>query len=208
MTPVERAVAAALPYLGIGLVVAASLLAVPSPSGSVVWFLVHLVVLVAFGLGTAAGLAGQAGGDWLVARPARRRYAASGVGVVTLTTGVVALVTMASAAALRYPPSTQYLQLLSALDIAWGAAAVVVGMRRLAGSGPAVVAGAVFGVVCVASIGLYLRAVGFASDGGWLVDGAALLRYVIPADVVAAIVAAAVLTAGTLAAAARERVEP
>ena len=58
-------------------------------------------------------------------------------------------------------------------------------------------AGLAVGVACVASIWNYLRVVGFAGDGGWLLDGGELMRLVIPFDMVAAFVAGTVLFVGT-----------
>jgi hypothetical protein len=58
-------------------------------------------------------------------------------------------------------------------------------------------AGLLVGVACVFSIWNYLRVVGFATDGGWLLDGGELMRLVLPFDMVAAIVAGSVLFLGT-----------
>ncbi|MDR9451616.1 MAG: hypothetical protein RI637_10405 [Acidimicrobiia bacterium] len=69
-------------------------------------------------------------------------------------------------------------------------------MRWLAGRTAGAVAGGVVGVVCVWSIWTYLTIVGFTPDGGWLVDGSALLRYVLPYDIAAAMIAVLALTAG------------
>jgi hypothetical protein len=115
---------------------------------------------------------------------------------VVLVTGVVALVTLASSAALRYPPSMQFLQLLSAVDIAWVVAAFVVGAGRAWGRAAAIVGGAVVGIVCVAAIWRYLDIVGFGPNGEWIVDGAELWRNVIPADMVAALTAIGVFAYG------------
>jgi len=87
--------------------------------------------------------------------------------------------------------------LLSALDIAWAAGAVVVGGHRLWSRRAIVGAGLFVGIACVSSIWNYLRVVGFAADGGWLLDGGELMRLVIPFDMVAAIVAGTVLFIGT-----------
>jgi hypothetical protein len=59
-----------------------------------------------------------------------------------------------------------------------------------------VVAGVIVGVVCVWSIWKYLTVVGFAQDGGWLVDSAALFRHVLPYDMAAAVVAILALVSG------------
>ncbi len=115
---------------------------------------------------------------------------------MALTTGVVALVTLASSAALGYDPSLQFLQLLSALDIAWAVAALVLGARLLAGERWASLAGLVLSGVCVWSIWRYLEVVGFSAEGGWIVSGPDLWRYVLPFDIAAAILAAGALIAG------------
>jgi hypothetical protein len=101
----------------------------------------------------------------------------------------VGLVTLASSAALRFQPSTQFLQLLSALDIAWAIATVMVAVYWLRGRWPALMAGAVVGVVCIASIFRYLDAVGFTPRGRWRLDGGALWTYVIPFDMAVAVIA-------------------
>ena len=116
-------------------------------------------------------------------------------------TGVVGLVTLASSVALGFDVSTQFLQLLSALDIAWVVAATVVGATRARGRTIGLVAGALIGLVCVWSISFYLSKVGFGPEGDWVVSGSALLRYVIPFDVMAAIVAIGVFVYGVRSAA-------
>lgn len=85
---------------------------------------------------------------------------------------------------------------LSSLDIAWVVAATLLGVRWLAGKAIGDLAGTMIGIVCACSIWNYLQIVGFAEDGGWLVDGSALVRYVLPYDIMAAIVAALALTTG------------
>jgi hypothetical protein len=151
------------------------------------------------GLVAAVWLAPLAGADWFLghAWSAWWRLVASGVTVVVITTGVVGLVTLASSAALQFPPSMQFLQLLSALDIAWAGGALVVGAHRAWGRAAAVSAGVVLGVVCVFAIWRYLDVVGFGPSGEWIVDGPALWRNVIPADTAAALVAIVVFTYGT-----------
>ncbi len=198
-TPMERAVLAAVPFLVAGLVLSLPLLLVtwtPPPMRPVI---VHLSGLVLLGLAAAVWLAPLAGADWFLGRAwsAWWRLVASGVTVVVITTGVVGLVTLASSAALQFPPSMQFLQLLSALDIAWAGGALVVGVHRAWGRAAAVAAGVVLGVVCVFAIWRYLDVVGFGPSGEWIVDGPALWRNVIPADTAAALVAIVVFTYGT-----------
>lgn len=197
MPLVERALIGSLRWLVLGLAPSPLLLLLPQvgPGDLLAVSTVHLSLLVLLGLFTTAALAPYVEGEWFAesrAGAGARRLGAAAA-VVALSTGVVALVTLASSAALRYDPSLQFLQLLSALDIAWAAAALMIGARRLRGQLASWAAGLALGVFCVWSIWNYLRIVGFASDGGWQVDGASLLRYVLPADMLAAVVAVTVL---------------
>ena len=128
----ERAVLATTPFLAVGLLAALPLLLIawsPPPFALVI---AHLAALVLLGLAASIRLAPFAGGDWFLGESWSSfwRLIASGVAVVVLVTGMVGLVALASSAALRYPPSMQFLQLLSALDIAWAGAALVVGVYR------------------------------------------------------------------------------
>jgi hypothetical protein len=198
-SPLEAAVARAVPYLAGGLVVTPILLLVPVGKDTFLVSVAHLSLLVALGIALAAALAPLVDEEWFTGLswgPAGRRLA-GGIALVVIATGVVGLVTLASSAALRLQPSLQFLQLLSALDIAWAAGAVVVGGQRLWSRRTMVGAGLLVGVACVFSIWNYLRVVGFAADGGWLLDGGELMRLVLPFDMVAAIVAGSVLFLGT-----------
>lgn len=158
--------------------------------------MVHLSALVGFGLMVVADLSRLIDDSWFAWRGATGRLMSAGASVVALTVGVVALVTLPTSAALRFDPSLQFLQLLSALDIAWAAGATLVGVGWMLTRGWGYAAGTIVGVVCVWSIWTYLNAVGFTSDGGWQVDGAALMRYVLPYDMAAAVVAVTTLTLG------------
>ena len=115
---------------------------------------------------------------------------------MVIVTGVIGLVTLATSGSLRFQPSLQFLQLLSALDIAWAGAAIVFGVWRRWGRTAAIWGGVALGVACVASIWNYLRIVGLGGDGGWAVDGGELMRLVIPSDVMAATVAIVLLWVG------------
>ena len=158
----------------------------------------HLAAVVAFGLGICLDLArfsdepwfGGTGGSWFW-----RRFGAM-ASIIALTTGVVALVTLASSAALGYQPSLQFLQLLSALDIAWATAGLMLGVRLMAGDRWALLAGLILAVICIWSIWRYLDVVGFTAEGGWLVSGPDLWRYVLPFDIAAAIMAIGALMVG------------
>lgn len=198
-SPFESAVVAAFPFLAVPLVITPLLLVVPGSWDRFTVSIVHLSVLVALAIWLAIRLAPSGGGGaWFAGRgwPENRSRFAGLVALVVIVTGVIGLVTLASSAALRFQPSLQFLQLLSALDISWASAAVVVGGRRLWSSRTAATAGIIVGVACVASIWNYLRVVGLADDGGWLLDGGELMRLVIPFDMVAAIFAGFVLVRG------------
>jgi len=199
----ERAVLAALPYLLIGLVASVPLLLVPSSFDRQTVFLVQLSALAFLGFAASMRLAPLAGADWFVERGWSTfiRLTASGISVVFLVTGLVGLVTLASSAALRLQPSLQFLQLLSALDIAWAAAALVVGAWRAWGRTAAIIAGVVLGAACVASIWNYLEVVGLAADDGWLLRGDELMRLVLPFDMVAGTMAVVVFAYGAARAA-------
>lgn len=181
-----------------GAAVSLPLLAVPQPTTSQLTLhtIVHLSLLVALGLLVVMDLSRLSNAVWFHWLGPTTRRVASGVATVALTLGVVALVTLPTAAALRFAPSLQFLQLLSALDIAWAAGTTLIGVRWLAGSRWGSVAGVLVGVICVWSIWTYLTVVGFAPDGGWQVDGSALMRYVLPYDVGAAVVAITTLIMG------------
>lgn len=188
-----------LPFLAVGLLAAVPMFLLPMTDDLLLASTLHLSAVVLLGLAAAVVLAPLADDTWFAGTGLGRlmRSLASAAGVVALVTGMVALVTLATSAALRFQPSLQFLQLLSALDIAWAAAAIVIGAYRWRGRAMAVVAGLLTGTVCIWSIWRYLDQVGFAEDGGWLLDGAELMRLVIPVDMVAGVVAIAVLVAGS-----------
>ncbi len=197
-SPVETAILRAAPYLFGGVGAALPLLLVPTDSSRLVVVTTHLSILVAMALVVALRLAPLVELSWFVDRswsPTRRRLAAAAV-LIAIVTLVIGLVTLVTSAALRLQPSLQFLQLLSALDIAWAVAALVIGLRLLAGRTAAVIGGLALDIVCVAALWNYLRVVGFEADGGWLLDGARLMRLVIPADMVAAVIALVVLALG------------
>ena len=194
----ERSLGRAARWAVIGSGIGALGLLVPQvgASGLEAFVLVHLGALVAVGLAVTWDLDRYLGGSWFEsAAPFSHRFG-SAASQVALATGVVALITLSSSAALRYEPSLQFLQLLSALDIAWAAAATMIGWTWLRGRGAGLVAGVVVGVFCTWSIWRYVDAVGFTAQGGWLVDGSALWLYVLPYDMAAAVVAVLSLWAG------------
>lgn len=199
--PIERALIRTVPWLIAGLVASVPFVAVPSTSSPLTWFSIQLVLLVAYSLALTFVLMPLGDEKWFSGMDWRPRLQsiASGVSLVVLVTGTVGLVTLASSAALGLDPSLQYLQLLSALDIAWVAAAVMIGVYRLASRMLASIAGLIVGVICVWSIWNYLNIVGLSEGGAWIGFGPDLIRYVIPVDMVAAVVAVALFLFGVRA---------
>jgi len=196
---IEAALVLAFPLLVAGLVVSPLLLLVPWSAEPLGAFIAQLATLVALGLAVSWRVAPVSDRAWFsgyVGWSLRGRTIFGAVVLIVIPTGLVGLVTLASSAALRFPPSLQYLQLLSALDIAWAAAALMIGVRWLRGDRAALAAGVTLAVACVVSVWNYLRVVGFAPDGGWLVDGTRLMQLVLPFDTVAALVAVIVLLRG------------
>lgn len=190
MSPVEIAVLGSVRWLLGGILAAVPLLLIPVPVDPMGIVIGHLVALVILGLALTARLLTLVDSPrWYGDLRPRLRMFATAASVTVIVTGVVGLVTLATSAALRLAPSLQFLQLLSALDIAWSVTALVIGVYWLRGRGPALVAGTILGVVCVWSIWRYLDRVGFGSDGGWIVDGDALRTLVIPFDTAAAVMA-------------------
>ena len=198
--PIERAVFLAFPWLIAGLVASVPLLLVPAPADRRWDMLLQLSVLVIFSLGLTWRLSSLTHERWFAAQdwsPARS-WLTGVIVVIVVVTGVTGLVTLASTAAIGFEPSLQFLQLLSALDIAWVVAGTTLAVLTIWGRNAAIIAGVAMSVVCVTSIALYLAEVGLDPGGGWLVDGEQMLRLVIPFDV-----AAATMTVGLTLLAAR-----
>lgn len=196
--PVEQGLIVAAPYLLAGLFAAVPLVFVPETWSLFGRFVGHLGLLTVLAVALSFRIAPLAADEWFAATgwsSAARRMAGATV-LVVLVTGVIGLVTLATTAALRLQPSLQFLQLLSALDIAWVVAASTIGALLMWGRAKSLIAGGIVGTVCVLAIWNYLRVVGFAPDGGWLLDGGELLRLVIPGDVIVAVGAVAILVAG------------
>lgn len=201
MAPIEKAILVTVPWLVGGLLVSLPLLLVDIRSDPLRGFIVQLSGLVLFGIVLSQMVVSLGSSGWFNGSGWGNitETVASGVALVVLVTGTVGLVTLASSAAMRFDPSTQFLQLISALDIAWVVAAVTIGAYRAWGRGPAVVGGLAIGLVCVWSIGRYLHNVGFGPNGEWVVSSSDLMRLVLPYDVAAALVATAVFTFGVVA---------
>lgn len=187
--PLEQAVVAAAPWLLAGLLISAPLLLIPASSDRRWDLIIQLAILVAFSLGLTWRLGPIDPEGWFADRDwsSPFRFLAVTAALVVIVTGVTALVTLASTASLRFQPSLQFLQLLSALDIAWVVAGTTLAARRLWGRWVAAAAGIAMSIVCVLSIALYLAEVGLDADGGWLVDAGQMLRLVLPFDLVAAV---------------------
>lgn len=196
--PVERGLVIALPFLVAGLVGALPMLFVPQAWSLFGRFVSHLSLLTALAVALSFRIAPLAFEGWFgwTGWSSTARRMAGAIVLVVLVTGVVGLVTLATTAALGLQPSLQFLQLLSALDIAWVVAAATIGALLLRDRTTSLVAGVIVGTMCVLAIWNYLRVVGFTPDGGWRLDGGELLRLVIPADVIVAVVVAAVLVIG------------
>ncbi len=201
----ERAVLIAFPWLLTGLLLSVPLLVMPASTDRRWDMLIQLSVLVVFSLGLTWRLATLSDKPWFESQDwtAPRSFLAGITALIIVVTGVTALVTLASTAALRFEPSLQFLQLLSALDIAWVVAGTTLAVRAIWGRNAAIVAGIAMSVVCVTSIALYLAKVGLDVRGGWLVDSEQMLRMVLPFDV-----AAATMTIGLTLLAASRRFRP
>ena len=196
--PIERALGTALRWTVVGALASLPLLLISVDGQEAGWSTAHLAALVAFEVGLALTLAPLADADgWFSSLAPLPRAFAAAASVVALVTGATALVTLATSAALRFDPSIQFLQLLSALDIAWVVAAATIGARRLWGQAAGVAAAVVIAVFCVWSIWRYLDVVGVGPKGEWVVDGGELMRLVLPNDMAAAAVAVALLIVGT-----------
>ena len=189
--PVELALAVALKLLAVWLPIALLLLAVPQADGDRLLdtIAIHLTTVVAIGLMATSGMLVLTRAPWFVGPVGARERFATIAGLVSIVVGLVALLTLASSAALRYDPSMQMLQLLSALDVAWVTSATMVGASWIWGRRVGRVAAWLMTAACVFSNWNYLRVVGFDADGGWVVDGGELVRLVLPFDVVAAVIA-------------------
>lgn len=198
--PIERALLVTARWLAGALAASALLLVVDVSGDPLPIFIAQLTGLVVFALILSYVLVPLGTSDWFAGSSwsPLTVYWASGVGLVVLVTGTVGLVTLASSAALRFDPSTQFLQLLSALDIAWVVAALAVGVFRWSDRlDVAVASSAIIGVICVWAIWNYLVTVGFGPNGEWIVSSADLARLVLPFDVASAFIAVAFFAVGS-----------
>jgi len=195
--PVELILAVGLKRLlmwGIPLSIAMFLIPAPArDDGLLLYSLAHLTVLQIATFGFAVEMTPLTDQPWFTYN--KRAWLASVSSLVAAVVGFSALLTLATSAAARYDVSLQFLQLLSSLDIAWVVAALYIGARKLWGRGLGLVLGSMILAACVGSIALYLQTVGFTEPGGWLVDGDAMFRIVIPSDTVAAVLSLTILFA-------------
>ncbi len=198
MSPAERAITRSILWMTVGAAAAIPLLVVPAPGDPLLTAVVHLVAIVVFGTALVFHLWSLADAGWFErsSLSGRVRTALAGIVIVVFVTGAVGLVTLATSAALRYDASLQFLQLISAMDIAWVVAAFALGLRWIGGSRLAVAGAVMMGVVCVWSIWRYLDIVGFTADGGWLVDGGKIATLILPFDVMAAVLAITAFSIG------------
>jgi hypothetical protein len=196
--PIERALRAALRWTLVGAAVALPALLFTVDGHVVAWSTWHLAAIVAFEVALAMSLAPLADADgWFAGLEPVPQSLAAAASVVALVTGATALVTLATAAGLRFDPSMQFLQLLSALDIAWVVTAAAIGARRRWDRAAAAGVAGGIAIFCVWSIWRYLDTVGVGPRGEWLVDGGELMRLVLPNDMLAAVVAVSLLVVGT-----------
>jgi hypothetical protein len=201
VTAAERAIVATFAWMTAGTAAAIPALVVPAPDDPLLTVTVQLVLLVGFSLALVFHLAPLGDRPWfgdLGLGPGGRQALTWGA-IVVMVTGATGLVTLATSAGLRYDPSLQFLQMLSSLDIAWAAAALVLGLRGRFGARVGVVGGLLLGVVCVWAIWRYLDIVGFTADGGWLLRASELNRLVLPYDMGAAVLALIAFAAGVRA---------
>lgn len=201
MNPAERLFLRSLAWLAGGVAAALPLLLLPPADveSLLARSTIHLSALVLLGLAGTAHVAPLAADRWFAGGSGGRTLKVFGAGAaaVAVVTFMVSLVTLATSAALRLEPSMQFLQLLSAMDIAWVVAATFVGAYLWRGVAVAWPAAIGIAGLCVWSIWRYLDTVGFTEEGGWLVSGPDLWRLVIPFDMAAAAVAVAVLILGS-----------
>jgi hypothetical protein len=198
VTRLERALTGTLLWMTAGAAAAVPSLFLPEPEDPLITVTVHLGLLVVFAVGLVFHLAPLGDEPWFegLEMGENGRRALTWVSIVVMTTGATGLVTLATSAALRFDPSLQFLQMLSALDIAWAAAALTLGLRRRIGVKAAVFGASVLGIVCVWAIWRYLDTVGFTADGGWILEASALRRLVLPYDMGAAVVALTAFSMG------------
>lgn len=191
----EDAAAEAFPFLLDALGIAALGLLVPNRLALEWRFGAQLTLLSLFSVFLAYRLLHQSDQVWFGGRSLRlgQRLFGTALGVIVIVTGVVALATLASSAALRFEASTQFFQLVSALDIAWAVSTVMVAAHWLWGRRAALVGGLAVVAVCLWAVRRYIVLVGFGAKGGWRVRGDSLFELVIIYDMAVAALAIGLL---------------
>ena len=158
--------------------------------------MVQLVMISVFGIYLAFRLLKRLEPVWFDSSPitATQRVFGTGLGVVIIVTGCVGLVTLASSAALRLRPATQFLQLLSTLDIAWAASTVMVAAYWLwSRVRVALFGGLVVVAACTVTLARYVDEAAFGPNGGWRLTASELWEYVLPYDIGVAAIAIGML---------------
>ena len=139
MTPAEHSAIRTMIWASAGSAAAVPLLIAPPTDDPMLPFTLHLIALTLFIVALTFHLAPITDREWFggTSLSSSARWALGGAWTVVLVTGATGLVALATAAALRFDPSLQFLAVLSALDIAWVVAAIGVGARRRWGGGAA-----------------------------------------------------------------------
>ena len=192
--PLEASLGSALRFfVGFGVPLAAAGIFYPPPAGEgglMAYFLGHLAVTMLVVLWFVARAERRLQDPWFPR--SRRRWLVSALSLLAFAVGLGATLATVTGFA-RYAPSLQHLLTLSALVIAGIASALYVGGRRHWGMIPAMIIGLAAILAGLGALAVYLNRVGFASDGGWVIDGDALRQLVAPATAVATLMAWVIL---------------
>lgn len=200
MVPIERALLTMVGWVMPALAFSIVGLAIPATWPTTTVFLGQLALLALWGLGLSANLAAGLGASdnlWFASMSGPVRRMSTAIGLVALSTFGTILVALASSAALRFHPSTQFLQLISAADIAWVVAGVMMGLAMRTPPKTWLAAGVMIALICAWSLYRYLAEVGFGPEGEWIVRSEELWRLVIPFDIAAAVIAVASIWFGS-----------
>lgn len=192
----EAAVLDTFPFLVDALGIAALGLLVPSSLSLRGRVMAQLLLVSLFGLYLAYRLLKRLEPVWFedAAITATQRAFGTSLGLVVLVTGCVGLVTLASSAALRLRPTTQFLQLLSTLDIAWAASTVMIAAYWLWHRvRVAIAAGLLVVVLCSVAYYRYIDTVAFSPSGAWRLRAGELWEYVLAYDMAIAAIALGML---------------
>lgn len=186
MTNPEQVLIRVLLWASSGAAVAVPVLVLPQPEDPLLTVTIHLSLIVLFGMALAFHLAPLGDEPWFSGLDIGEstRTVLTWVVVAALVAAASGVAAVATAAALRYTASLQYLVLLSVLGIVMTLTLTVLGTRRGWGGSVALWSAMTVGVIGVWAIWRYLDSVGIGADGGWAVDGAAVMRLVVPFDLV------------------------